>query len=223
MKTILINILLRILFNPLPKLSINEDEEKAFNHLFENSCKKADKLIEYNLAFPKYKFLYYLTKNKRVVLHGSNQQEVHTFEPRKQTLYNGEMATAIFATKDPMWPIFYAILDKRKIVGNIRNGSISANGKSFFHFYSLTKPTFINEPWTTGMIYILPEETFINVSKGAIQFNEWISENAVSPFAKMEVEPSDFYFLKKVASHRSDESAIKTWLLYKVRTLIKGA
>ncbi|MCR2821299.1 hypothetical protein [Lederbergia panacisoli] len=223
MKTILINILFRMLFFQLPKIKINEDEEKAFNHLFETSCNKVDKLIEYNLTSPKYKFLYYLTKNKRVVLHGSNQQEIHTFEPRKQTLYNGEMATAIFATKDPIWPIFYAILDKGKIVGNIRNGSVTTNGYESFHFYSLTKPTLKNQPWTTGMIYLLPDELFIKVSKGAIQFNEWISEKSVSPIAKIEVKPSDFYFLKKVASHRSDESIIKTWLLYKVKTLIKGA
>ncbi|MBS4200769.1 hypothetical protein KHA93_14120 [Bacillus sp. FJAT-49732] len=221
MKTVLMNTLLRIIFYPLPKISISKEEEHAFNHLFESSCKKADKLIAYNLDIPKYKFLYFLSKNKRVVLHGSNNKDIHTFEPRRQTLFNGEMTTAIFATKDPMWPIFYAILDKSKIVGNIRNGSVSTNGKKYFHFYSLTKPTLINMPWTTGMIYLLPEDTFINISKGVIKFNEWVSERSVLPIAKMEIEPSDFYFLNKVASHRSDESVIKSWLLYKVRSLIK--
>ncbi|MCJ8007848.1 hypothetical protein ACFFF5_11730 [Lederbergia wuyishanensis] len=223
MKTVVINFLFRILFYPLPKILISKEEENAFNHLFESSCKKVDKLITYNLAIPKIKFLYYLTKNKRIILHGSNNKEIDKFEPRQQTLYNGELATAIFATKDPIWPVFYAILDKEKIVGNIRNGSISTNGKKYFHFYSITKPTLLNKPWTTGMIYILAEDSFTKISKGAIQFNEWVSEKAVSPIAKLEIEPSDFYFLNKVAIHRSEESIVKSWLLYKVRSLIKGA
>ncbi|MBS4218823.1 hypothetical protein KHA96_10910 [Bacillus sp. FJAT-49711] len=220
MKTTLINILLRILFYPLPEISISGKEEKVFHDLFETSSKKADKLIEYNLAVPKYKFLYYLTKSRLVVLHGSNQKEIHTFEPRRQTLYNGEIVEAIFATKDPLWPIFYAILDKAKIVGNIRNGSVSTNGHRSFHFYSLTKPTLINSPWTSGMIYLFPHDSFTKISKGAVQFNEWISERPITPIAKIEIEPSDFYFIERVVSHRSDESLIKSWLLYKLRSLL---
>ena len=140
-KKALANILLRILFYPSPKITITKEEEKLFNGLYEETMKKPDKQIKYNLPIPKYKFLYYLSNNKPIVLHGSNIKFINSFEPREQTLYNGKKATAVFATKDPIWPVFYATLQKEKIEGNIRNGALSTNGKKTFHFYSLTKPT----------------------------------------------------------------------------------
>ncbi|WP_069201894.1 hypothetical protein [Bacillus niameyensis] len=201
-------------------MTISKKEENLFNNLLENSLKRPDKTIDYKLAIPKYKFLYYATKQKSFVLHGSNNKYIDSFEPRKQTLYNGKWTTAVFATKDPIWPIFYAIFNKEKIVGNMRNGSVSANGKKPFHFYSLTKPTLQNEPWTNGMIYLLQEDSFRHISQGTIQFDEWISDEAIEPIAKIEVEPDDFYFLNKVATHRSDESVMKAWLFYKIRSLL---
>ncbi|CAM5194571.1 hypothetical protein UACE39S_03786 [Ureibacillus acetophenoni] len=221
MMRVLANLLLRLLFYRLPNITINKDEEELFNHLFNTAIKKPDKLIEYNLSIPKYKFFHYLSNAKPVIFHGSNHLSIDSFEPREQTLYNGKLANAIFATKDPIWPVFFAILDKKKIVGNFRNGSLTANGQKSYHFYSLTKQTKSNEPWTSGMVYILPEESFSYLGKGAIQFNEWISNEPVSPLAKIAVKPDDFYFLHKVATHQSNESIIKSWLLYKFRTKTK--
>ncbi|MFD2445475.1 hypothetical protein ACFSO7_16045 [Bacillus sp. CGMCC 1.16607] len=221
MKTALIHILLNMLFYPSPEITITKEEEKIFNDLFESSCEKADKLINYNLSVPKYKFLHYLTCHKPIVLHGSNNKQIDSFEPRKQTLFNGKMATAVFATKDPIWSIFYATLDKKKIIGDIRNGSFSAKSKKMFHFYSLTKPTLLNDPWIYGMVYLLPEDSFSRVGNHAIRFNEWISTTAVKPIVKIEIKTSDFYFRNKVASHRSNESIIRSWLFYKLRTLNK--
>ncbi|GGA86792.1 hypothetical protein [Ornithinibacillus halotolerans] len=217
MKTRFIQLLLRILFLPALNITNSKDEEKLFNDLYESSLKKEDKLIEYNLTVPKYKFLSYLIHNKSVLLHGSNNKAIEEFEPRKQTLADGNIVTAIFASKDPIWPIFYATLDKGKIVGNIRNGVVSSNGKNKYHFYSLTEPTISNNPWTTGFIYILPEETFSYKGKGVIQFDEWISQKPVAPILKLKVNPDDFPFRDKVATHHSNESIIKSWLLYKFR------
>ncbi len=199
-----------------------KEEEKGFNDLFESSCEKANKLIDYNISSPKYKFLRYLSLHKSIVLHGSNNKQINSFEPREQTLFNGKKTTAVFATKDPIWSSFYATLDKKKIIGDIRNGSISTNNKKMFHFYSLTKPTLLNDPWISGMIYLLPEDSFSHIAgDDTIQFNEWISMTAVTPIVKIEIEPSDFYFRNKVASHRSNESIIRSWLFYKLRTLYK--
>ncbi|MHC0035543.1 hypothetical protein [Pseudoneobacillus sp. C159] len=217
MKSIIIKGLLKILFHPSPEIKVNKQEEQLFNDLFKSSSNKPDKLIEYNLPIPKYKFLSYLAQHQSIVFHGSNNKQIEKFEPRPQTLYDGKMATAVFATKDPIWTMFYAVLNKDKVVHNIRNGSISTDGEQTFHFYSLTKPTFTNNPWTSGMIYLLPEDTFTHIGKGVIQFSEWISENEVSPIAKIEVEPRDFYFLNKVATHQPNESVLKSWLLYKSR------
>ncbi|MEH7224805.1 hypothetical protein V7112_13430 [Bacillus sp. JJ1566] len=221
MKNAVATMLLKILFYPSPKVMISKDEEKQFNDLYEEALKRRDKLIEYNLPVPKYKFLYYISQNKPIVFHGSNNKLIDSFEPREQTLFNGKIATAVFATKDSIWSIFYAILEKGKISGNIRNGSLSTNNQKTFHFYSLTKSTALNNPWTSGMVYFLPEDSFLYLGKGTIHFNEWICKKTVLYIAKLEVEPIDFYFLNKVATHHPEESIFKSWLMYKFRTLFK--
>lgn len=214
----LLNILLRILFYSSPTIKFSREEEKSFHTLFEEACLNPDKMIEYNLTIPKYKFMSYIAQNKSVLLHGSNNPSIPLFEPRNQTLYNGEMAKAVFATKDPIWPIFFAVFNKDSLVGSIRNGAFTTNGMIRFHYYSLNKQTMEANPWTTGTVYILPIETFKHISKGLVQFDEWISEVPVAPIAKLQVKPEDFYFIDRVAYHKETESIIKSWLLYKIRT-----
>jgi len=206
---------------PSPQINLSPKEIEQFELLFENLTKTNHPKLDYNLPIPKYKFLSYIAEYKQVMLHGSNHPSIHTFEPRDQTLFNGKPVHAVFATKDPIWPIFYAVFRKESVYSNFRNGCISANNKNKYHFYSLTQETFQNNPWTSGTVYILPQETFQHVGSGDIIFDEWISKEPVTPIAKMEVEPADFYFLSKVASHHAKESLFKTWLLYKIRILVQ--
>lgn len=217
----LLRFLIRTLLHPAPKITISQAEEKQFQLLFErinNDNNRSTKEITYDLTIPKYKFFYYLSQQS-FIFHGSNEQEINEFQPRKQTLANGKQVQAIFATKDPIWSLFYATLNKQKIVGSIRNGSLSVDDKRSYHYYSLTKETINNNPWTSGTIYIFNDQDFTYVGEGSVQFNEWICHYPITPLAKINVEPSDFYFLHKIAIHHSDESNVKTWLLYKLRTL----
>lgn len=65
-----------------------------------------------------------------------------------------------------------------------------------------------------------PNETFEKTSDKVISFDEWISEVPVKPLFKIEVGPSDFFFLDKVATHHHKESIIRTWVMYKLRTIL---
>ena len=217
----IIQTLLTILLYKAPSIHLSIEEQKLCKQLFDQTLISSNNLIPYNLPFPKYKFLYYLSQNESVLFHGSTNMNIHLFEPRDQTLSNGEMTTAIFATADPIWPFFYATLNKIKIDGSIRNGSISPDGKQWFHYYSLTRATLANKPWASGTIYILPKKAFKYEQSNSLQFNEWISTKHVAPLAKLEVHPADFYFLDKIAAHQADEKMLKTWLLYKIRTIFK--
>jgi hypothetical protein len=222
MKSRVLDILLRILFLPFPKMVIREEEEMLFNKLFESALMTQDRTIQYNLSIPKYKFLQYLSDNKKVLFHGSNNPHIQTFEPRVQTLFDGKIDKAVFATKDPIWSTFFAVLNKKSLIGSIRNGSLTANRKQKYHFYSLTKQTFNNKPWTNGTVYLVPEQSFTQISNGSFQFDEWICRETVMPLVKMEVEPEDFYFINQVSTHRESESIIKSWFLYKWRLPING-
>jgi hypothetical protein len=220
MKEKLVSILLRVLFYPFPNTTITKQEEKLFEDMYNTACTSKEKIVKYNLQIPKYKFLNYISRTKNVIFHGSNTLDIREFEPRDQTLFDGTLTKSVFATKDWIWPVFYAVFRRTSLVGNFRNGCISADGKKKYHFYSLSKSTFDNDPWTNGMLYILPSQTFTHSRKGIIQFDEWTSNGTVKLLAKIEVVPSDFYYFNRVSTHDINESLAKTWLLYKIRNML---
>lgn len=215
---ILINPLMRALFYPAPGLRVSEEEARQFEDLYERAMRQPNEIIDYRLPAPKHKFLQYIARHKPIVFHGSNHPGITRFEPRPQTLFDGQADAAVFASKDPIWSAFYAVLDKEKLHGNFRNGSLSVDGKRWFHFYSLTKATAAGGPWTSGMMYFLPEEAFTYIGRGPVRFNEWISREPVTPLARLPIHPDDFIFRNRVAVHKPDEPMAATWLLYKFRT-----
>lgn len=148
------------------------------------------------------------------MLHGSNNKVITEFEPRRQTLYNGKYVDAVFATKDGYWPLFFATLDKNKIQGSFRNGCLQTSNGNKYYFFSITQETYFNNPWTNGMIYFLPDESFEKASNGIVSFDEWISKHPVKPIARLEVDPEDFYFFNRITNHKDSESIIQTWVLY---------
>src|SRR5690554_3216612 len=214
-------ILLKLLLYPSPKIEIFNEEKSQFDEIFERAMVKEDRFIEYNLQIPKMKFIKYISHHKHLMLHGSNTNSIKVFEPKKQTLYNGTWTEAVFATRDPIWPVFYAVFQRQSLIKNFRNGCLTADGKKYYHFYSLNKQTVSNEPCTSGVLYFLPDKTFKQSGGGRIQFDEWVSSEAVEPVLKLAVEPEDFYFLHKVSIHGENESNLKTWLLYKLRNVFK--
>ncbi|OBR65232.1 hypothetical protein A7K91_00645 [Paenibacillus oryzae] len=215
------DIILALLFYRSPQVSFCDEEIKEFDTIF-NAAIHGDGLIKYTSLFPKQRFLLYISMNKNVLMHGSTQKSIAEFEPRRQTLYNGKYVEAVFATKDGVWPVFYSIFNKDKLAGNFRNGCLETRSGKKFYFFSITKETYMNSPWTQGMIYFLPRESFERARKEIISFDEWISEEPVKPMAKIEVDLTDFYFMDRVSIHKAKEPVLKTWLLYKWRNLFSG-
>lgn len=152
------------------------------------------------------------------MFNGSNNLNIDTLETREQTLFNGELTQAVFASSEATWSMFYAVFDKSKLIGSFRNGCLIYKNKKY-HFYSLNKSTMNNNPWTSGKIYILPKDKFKPSGTGKLRFDEWICHDPVSPVSGIEVSARDFYFINKVSTHKNNESNVKTRLLYKIRTL----
>ncbi|PWV90957.1 hypothetical protein DFQ01_1397 [Paenibacillus cellulosilyticus] len=216
----LVSVVLRTLFHPAPASQLTEEERSLFDRIYEEGCARPDRTIQYELSTPKYKFLAYLAQTRGVILHGSNNTEIEQFEPRRQTLFNNQLVTAVFGTKDPIWSIFYAVFRRAALIGNFRNGAVSAgSGGKAFHFYSLTKATMQNDPWTNGVVYILQNDQFKSSGGvGGVYFDEWTNEQPIEPIARLPVGPNDFPFLDKVGTHLASESVGRTWLLYKIRS-----
>ena len=143
---------------------------------------RSDHLIPYNITYPKSRFLQYIALTGDYLFHGSNSKNIKIFEPRKQTLFNGELTTAVFATSDPIWPIFYAVLNRKRVIGNFRNGCLVYNDRRY-HFYSLSESTMMADPWVEGAIYILPRDKFYRPVKGRVHPDEWICHDQVEPIS----------------------------------------
>jgi len=207
---------LKLLFHSDSIQSFTKQEISDFEQIIDHAYQHEGN-IQYTSEYAKYRFLQYVTVKKQMLLHGSNHKNITEFVPRKQTLFNGEYVEAVFSTKDGFLPIFFAVLNRNNVIGSFRNGCFMSRNKRFYYF-SINSETLRNEPWTEGIVYILPERHFSKVEKGIVSFDEWISETPVQPELKLPVDFNDFLYQKKIAIHNNNESMFKTWLLYKFRT-----
>lgn len=214
----MLGLLIRCLLVKEPRIHITDEEREAYDRLLASITTNSSGTIHYQLRYPKSRFLTYLSQSDEYIFHGSNQLEISTFEPRKQTLYNGQLTESVFATTNPNWSVFYATFDRSKLNGSMRNACLEYQGNRF-HFYSLNQSTMEQEDiWRNGMVYILPRHMFRRSGQGKIQFDEWICEQPVSPLTKIQVSPEDFIYRHQVSTHKDGESLLATYLKYKWRT-----
>lgn len=193
-----------------------KDEAQAFEAAYAEALNRGS-AIHYAGPYSKHRLIQYIAQRHAVLLHGSNRMDIQRFEPRRQTLYNGEYVEAVFATKDGIWPVFYAVFDRSKLKGNFRNACFIGKGSKRYYYFSLTRDTWAGNPWTAGTVYFLPDQTFRKSGEGYIDFAEWVSPTSVQPLTQIQVEPSDFLYRNQVACHKSKESIITSWLFYKLR------
>jgi hypothetical protein len=207
------NLLLKIAFFYESRYLFSEEEISVYNNLIE---KTDSGLIEYDCPFPKSRFVAYLSQSLGFLIHGTNKKDIENFQPFKQTLYNGQIVEAVFATRDSIWPVFFVILNRSKINKSIRNACIYSN-KGNFYFFSLSEAYRSVDPWTEGMLYFLPAKTFQSVKKGLLKFDEWVSYESVKPIYKLPVSKYDFIYLDRITYHKPTEPVLKSWFLYKSR------
>ena len=179
-----------------PSADVDED---AFGRLLLSVDQASGKEIEYDAAAPKHAFFRYLLEHRDVLLHGTGDPSIARFEPRRQTDYDNEWTEAVFATDDPIWPIFFAVVN-RPVVRSLVNGCSRRWGDSHYYFSIGADPQ-SGDAWRSGWIYILPRETFRLHPSGP----EWLSPVAVRPLARIRVEPGDFPLLRDVVGHRRGE------------------
>lgn len=212
----MLHIVMRALFYPSPEIDIGAQEAADYEAWLEGGL-ALDKL--YALPYDPVRMLRYLATRESYLFHGSNNREIARFEPREQTLYSGKPVHAVFASAEPLWSLFYAVFDRSKLVGSFRNGCLAYSSQRY-HYYSLNQATMRAEPWTPGMLYVLPREPFRRASSSKLRFDEWICEQPVEPLLRIEVQPQDFVFRDRVAVHGDREPVWQTWLRYKTRTSV---
>lgn len=201
-----------------PPLELDKAKEAAFAALMAQMLDSRDgRVLDYQLPYPKHEFIRYLAQQEQFIFHGSGKHDIDEFRTRRTSMELKDKSgrgnvQGIYGTHDGLWPLFFAIVNRDKISGSIRNGFSelsNADGETIriYHF-SINQEWLDKDPWRQGMLYILPRETFRRMPatvEGGVS-NEWVSEVSLKPLARLLIEPMDFPFLAQVGGH--DDSAL---------------
>ncbi len=189
----------------------------AFEALYEQAVHEGNgEPIAYRLAYPRHQFLSYLSEEKGLLFHGSNEREILEFEPRGHTLGPTQQQSelAVSACADGLWAMAFAILDRSRYRGSFHNGVIplpSTRGEVRLYQFSIGQEFLSADPpiFVDGTVYILAPEPFDRMTQGPVGPNslEFHSREAVRPLARLDVRPNDFPLLSKFGGH--DDSLVR--------------
>ena len=104
-------------------------------------------------------FLSDLAERREIAFHGNpGDPNIASFEPREPIDFApfGHQK-AVFATTDPIWAMYYAIVDRDRYRLTLANGCIllvDAEGRPGLphYFFSITGDALREQPWRTGYV-----------------------------------------------------------------------
>ena len=183
-----------------------------------NGLLDVDPILHARGGVRRWEFLCGLAERRDIAFHGTGDPNIESFEPREPIDFApfGHQK-AVFATTDPIWAMFYAIVDRDRYRLTLNNGCIvlmdaeDRRGLPYYYF-SITDGALHEQPWRTGHVYFLPAETFVaqppaTYAGHAARVPQLASPVAVTPFARLQVAPGDFPFLAQIRGHEDDRLA----------------
>ena len=159
-----------------------------------------------------------LAERRAIAFHGTGDPGIEMFEPHHPIEFGpfGDQK-AVFATSDPIWAMFYAVVDRDRYEISLVNGCVTLtddDGRQGVphYFFSISRQVREHEPWRTGYLYLLPSETFVEQPSGPFagqvgRIPQLASPVPVRPSARLAIAPDDFPFLEDIGGHDDDRLA----------------
>ena len=161
-----------------------------------------------------WQFMCSVAARRRIAFHGTGDPRIESFEPREPVDFApfGKQQ-AVFATSDPIWAMFYAVVDRHRHRLTLNNGCLvlEDTGDAYYYF-SVSRQALPRRPWRAGYLYFLPADTFVeqpgDVYAGQqARVPQLASPVAVTPFARLRVAPRSFPFLGQIRGHDDERLA----------------
>jgi len=199
-----------------PHYDLSQASRAAFDALLDGAIARgAAHPIEYTLDAPKWAFLCYAAEERGLAMHGSLDPGIAEFEPRQSNdLREFGAQKAVYAAADGIWAMYFAIVDRRHDSMTLMNACIYVEMPDGavtppLYFFSIPKHLAPLYPYTAGMVYLLPKETFITdqsfpFGEAMVHPAQLASTVPVRPLAKLEIAPEDFPFLTRMRTHEND-------------------
>ena len=121
-----------------------------------------DALLRSHGDIDAWKFLCGVADRRRIAFHGTGDSGIESFEPRRPVdLAPFGDQEAVFATSDPIWAMFYAIVDRGRYEITLNNGCIlllDSRGNPVGaprYYFSISRDALQEQPWR-DWIRLLP-------------------------------------------------------------------
>lgn len=212
-----------------PDLEDDPERNRHFQHLLDTT--PVGGRIDWDGPYARHAFVQWATQHDRFIFHGSNQDAIEEFRPVRtsvELMDHGERGNlgAVYGTHDGLWSMFFAVVDRDRLRGSIRNGVSrwqAPDGRTIDTYqFSIHHECLPDHPFTDGAVYLLPRATFTRLPyyPDGPPSDEWASRQPVRPVARLDVGPGDFPFLDRIAGH-DDGPLLEMMAL--ARRLLEGA
>ncbi|WP_432942917.1 hypothetical protein ACQPXM_38485 [Kribbella sp. CA-253562] len=160
-------------------------------------------------------YLQWLANHRQVLFHGSKRDNLSELRPDREsedsTAFGNQRA--VFASDDPVWAMWFALLARGPGFRSTRNGAWSMRGETTWqYFFSVDADQPDEELLTDGWLYVVPRAGFTvePAIAGLLQSAQWVSPDPVGPLARIAVTPADFPLTSAIGRHTGSESMFRT-------------
>jgi hypothetical protein len=180
---------------------VNQDERPGF-------AAAADALLArgaVELPEPRLPFLDWLAAARGVVFHGSQRADLTLLSTERRSTDTTAWGNqrAVYASSDPVWAIYFAVLRRDGAFRGTRNGSIGVGGRRFY-FFVHNRGSASPDRFGPGSLYLLPGATFVR-QPAPLDLAHLVSREPVVPLARIDVTPLDFPFRDRIGYYRDRE------------------
>lgn len=161
-------------------------------------------------------YLRWLAASRPVLFHGSQRENISELRPDRESTDSTAFGNqrAVFATDDPIWAMWFALLTRGPDFRSTRTGVWSLRGERQYrqYFFSVNSDQPDTSLLADGWLYVLPRDGFTPepAVAGVLQSGQWISPAPVTPITRLAVTPTDFPFADVIGRHTSTHSMLQT-------------